>query len=250
MAENPASLLIGIHSVASALSNKPGQLRVIRIAEESHNPRIRNLAKLAGELRVAVVIEPRASLERRSEGQRHQDIMAEFAAENLYAEKDLDRVLDSIDGPPLLLVLDGIQDPHNLGACLRSAEAVGVHAVILPKNRSAGLTPVARRVASGAAELLPILVVTNLARCLRQVKKKGVWLVGTSDQAEQDLYEAGLSGPIALVMGNEEKGLRRLTSELCDYLLRIPVCGSVGSLNVSVATGVCLFEIVRQRGEE
>jgi 23S rRNA (guanosine2251-2'-O)-methyltransferase len=250
MAKSPANLLIGIHSVDSALSNMPGQVQVIRIAEECHNPRVRKLESLAGELGILVVTEPRALLERRSEGQRHQDIIAEFAAENLLTEKDLDRVLEAIDGPALLLVLDGVQDPHNLGACLRTAEAAGVHAVILPKDRSAGLTPVARRAASGAAEVLPILIVTNLARILRQMKEKGVWLLGTSDQAEQSLYEAGLSGPMALVMGNEEKGLRRLTTELCDFLVRIPMQGSVSSLNVSVATGVCLFEMIRQRGEQ
>ncbi len=248
MAKSPANLLIGIHSVESALSNMPDQVRVIRIAEECHNPRVRKLTSLARELGIPVATEPRALLERRSEGQRHQDIIAEFAAENLLTEKDLDRVLEAIDGPALLLVLDGVQDPHNLGACLRTAEAAGVHAVILPRDRSAGLTPVARRAASGAAEVLPILIVTNLARILRQLKEKGVWLLGTSDQAEQSLYEAGLSGPMALVMGNEEKGMRRLTSELCDFLVRIPMHGSVSSLNVSVATGVCLFEMIRQRG--
>ncbi|MEE8339979.1 MAG: 23S rRNA (guanosine(2251)-2'-O)-methyltransferase RlmB [Xanthomonadales bacterium] len=250
MAGSSVNLLIGFHSVASALSNMPAQVQVIRIAEESHNPRVRKLANLAGELGITVVKEPRALLERRSEGQRHQDIIAEFAAENLLTEKDLDRLLDSIDGPPLLLVLDGVQDPHNLGACLRTAEAAGVHAVILPRDRSAGLTPVARRAASGAAEVLPILIVTNLARTLRELKKKGVWLLGTSDQVEQSLYAAGLSGPMALVMGNEEKGMRRLTSELCDFLVRIPMHGSVSSLNVSVATGVCLFEMIRQRGQQ
>jgi 23S rRNA (guanosine2251-2'-O)-methyltransferase len=250
MANSPANLLIGIHSVESALSNMPGQVRIIRIAEECHNPRVRKLASLAGEAGIPVVTEPRALLERRCEGQRHQDIIAEFAAENLLTEKDLDRVLEAIDGPALLLVLDGVQDPHNLGACLRTAEAAGVHAVILPRDRSAGLTPVVRRAASGAAEVLPILIVTNLARILRRMKEKGVWLLGTSDQAEQSLYAAGLSGPMALVMGNEEKGMRRLTSELCDFLVRIPMHGSVSSLNVSVATGVCLFEMIRQRGEQ
>ncbi|MCH8057918.1 MAG: 23S rRNA (guanosine(2251)-2'-O)-methyltransferase RlmB [Proteobacteria bacterium] len=250
MGGNSVCLLIGIHSVASALSNMPGQVRVIRIAQESHNPRVRKLASLAGELGISVVMEPRALLERRSEGQRHQDIIAEFAAENLLTEKDLDRVLDSIDGPPLLLVLDGVQDPHNLGACIRTAEAAGVHAVILPRDRSAGLTPVVRRVASGAAEVLPILIVTNLAAILRRIKEKGVWLLGTSDQAKQSLYEVGMNGPMALVMGNEEKGMRRLTSELCDFLVQIPMHGSVSSLNISVATGVCLFEMIRQRGEE
>ncbi len=250
MAQKPENLLIGIHSVESALSHTPGQLRAVRVAQESHSPRVRNLAARAGELGISVVMEPRALLERRCEGQRHQDIIADFAAENLLSEKDLDRVLDAIDGSPLLLVLDGIQDPHNLGACLRTAEAAGVHAVILPKDRCAGLTPVARRAASGAAEVLPILIVTNLARVLRRMKDKGVWLLGTSDQGKQSLYDAGLSGPMALVMGGEEKGMRRLTSELCDFLVQIPMHGSVSSLNVSVATGVCLFEMIRQRGKE
>ena len=249
MAGKSINLLIGIHSVESALSNMPGQVQVIRIAQESHNPRVLELAKLAGERGISVVKEPRALLERRSEGQRHQDILAEFNAENLLSEQDLDRVLDSIDGPPLLLVLDNVQDPHNLGACLRTAEAAGVHAVILPRDRSAGLSPVARRAASGAAEVLQILIVTNLARTLRVLKEKGIWLLGTSDRAEQSLYDAGLTGSMALVMGGEEKGMRRLTSELCDFLVNIPMLGSVSSLNVSVATGVCLFEMVRQRAK-
>ena len=244
------SLLIGIHSVDSAVSNTPGQVRAIRVAEESHNPRVRELVSRARKLGIPVEVEPRALLERRSDGQRHQDIVADFASENLLSEKDLDGVLEAIDGLPLLLVLDGIQDPHNLGACLRTAEAAGVHAVILPKDRSAGLSPVARRAASGAAEVLPILIVTNLARVLRRLKDKGVWLLGTSDQAEQSLYEADLSGAMALVLGSEEKGMRRLTSELCDFLVRIPMHGSVSSLNVSVATGICLFEMKRQRGVE
>jgi len=242
--------LIGVHSVDSAVSNTPGQVRTVRVAEECHNPRVRELVSRARKLGIPVEVEPRALLERRSDGQRHQDIVAEFAGENLLSEKDLDGVLEAIEGLPLLLVLDGIQDPHNLGACLRTAEAAGVHAVILPKDRSAGLSPVARRAASGAAEVLPILIVTNLARVLRHLKDKGVWLLGTSDQAEQSLYEAGLTGAMALVLGSEEKGMRRLTSELCDFLVRIPMHGSVSSLNVSVATGVCLFEMKRQRGAE
>ena len=248
MAEARGNLLIGIHSVASALTNTPAQVSVIMVAEECHNPRVMQLSQQATELGIQVLTQPRALLERRSEGQRHQDIIAEFSANNIWGEKDLGRLLDAIDGPPLLLVLDGVQDPHNLGACLRTADAAGVHLVILPKDRSAGLTPVTRRSASGAAEVLPLLFATNLARVLRQLKEKGVWLLGTSDQAEQELYEAELLGPMALVMGSEGKGMRRLTSELCDFQVRIPMQGSVSSLNVSVATAVCLFEMVRQRG--
>lgn len=249
MAEARGNLLIGIHSVASALTNSPTQVKALMVAEECHNPRVRELLQQAGDLGIRILTQPRALLERRSEGQRHQDIIAEFQADNIWGEKDLARLLDAIDAPPLILVLDGVQDPHNLGACLRTADAAGVDLVIMPKDRSAGLTPVTRRAASGAAEVLPLLFVTNLARVLRQLKKKGVWLLGTSDQAEQELYEAELVGPMALVMGSEGKGMRRLTSELCDFQVRIPMQGSVSSLNVSVATAVCLFEMVRQRGE-
>jgi 23S rRNA (guanosine2251-2'-O)-methyltransferase len=245
--DSTANLLIGIHSVASALANTPGQVKAIVVAEECHNPRVKKLRQQAVELGIEVVTQPRALLERRSDGHRHQDIIAEFSADNTWGERDLGHLLDAIEGPPLVLVLDGVQDPHNLGACLRTAEAAGVHLVILPRNRSAGLTPVARRSASGAAEVLPLLFATNLARVLRQLKEKGVWLLGTSDHARQSLYDAELSGPMALVMGSEGKGMRRLTSELCDFLVRIPMHGSVSSLNVSVATGVCLFEMTRQR---
>ena len=156
-------------------------------------------------------------------------------------------LLGKLADPALVLVLDGVQDPHNLGACLRTADAAGVGLVILPKDGSAGLTPVARRSAAGAAEVMPILFATNLARVLRRLKDSGVWLAGTADGAEKDIYQADLDGPLALVMGSEGKGMRRLTAELCDFLVNIPMQGSVNSLNVSVATGVYLFEIKRQR---
>ncbi len=243
----PFSLLIGIHSVDSALTRAPQQLRLVTIAEECRNPRVQEIAGRAREAGIRVITESRAVLDRRSEDQRHQDIIAEFEANNIGAEKDLDRVLDEVESTPLVLVLDGVQDPHNLGACLRTAEAAGVHLVILPKDGSAGLTPVARRAASGAAEVLPILIVTNLARVIRHLKDRGIWLAGTTDSAGTVLYETDLSGPLGLVMGSEGKGMRRLTSELCDYHVRIPMQGTVSSLNVSVATAVCLYEIVRQR---
>jgi 23S rRNA (guanosine2251-2'-O)-methyltransferase len=245
---NPVpSLLIGIHSVGSALSKAPRQVRCVTVAQECRNPRVRELAERAGREGITVKTESRAVLDRRSEDQRHQDVIAEFEALNIGGEKDLDGVLESIEGTPLVLVLDGVQDPQNLGACLRTAEAAGVDLVILPRDRSAGLTPVARRSASGAAEVLAILFVTNLARVLRRLKECGIWLAGATDSAEQDLYDVDLSGPVGLVMGSEGKGMRRLTTESCDYHVRIPMQGSVGSLNVSVATAVCLYEIVRQR---
>ena len=240
-------LLIGIHPVESALDQSAGQVHLLVVAAESKNPRTRKLEKRARALGIRIESRPRATLDRDSDGQRHQDVMAEFEVNNLYDEQDLESVLEKMNAPKLVLVLDGVQDPHNLGACLRTADAAGVGLVILPKDGSAGLTPVARRSAAGAAEVMPLLLATNLARVLRKLKEQGVWLAGTADDAAQDIYQADLTGPLALVMGSEGKGMRRLTSELCDFLVRIPMQGSVSSLNVSVATAVCLFESNRQR---
>ena len=248
MSQKPlTSLLIGVHSIDSALSKAPQQLKLITVAQECRNPRVRELVERAGKEGIRVATESRAVLDRRSEDQRHQDIIAEFEAANIGTEKDLDRILESIDGTPLVLVLDGVQDPHNLGACLRTAEAAGVHLIVICKDRSAGITPVVRRAASGAAETLAIIQATNLARVLRTLKKHGIWLAGTSDEVSDSLYTTDLTGPLALVMGSEGSGMRRLTGELCDYLINIPMAGQVESLNVSVATGVCLYEINRQR---
>jgi 23S rRNA (guanosine2251-2'-O)-methyltransferase len=242
-----SSLLIGLHSVDAALNRSPESVRHVVIADEARNPRVRHLAARARDAGVTVESQPREVLDRRSDGQKHQDVIADFIAQNILAEKDLDRVLDSLPAPALILVLDGVQDPHNLGACLRTADAAGAGLVILPKDGSAGLTPVVRRAASGAAEVLPVLFATNLARVLRRLKEQGIWLAGTTDAATQDLYDMDLGGPLALVMGGEGKGMRRLTAELCDYRIRIPMQGTVNSLNVSVATAVCLYEINRQR---
>lgn len=163
------------------------------------------------------------------------------------SENDLFEIIKNLKEPPFVLILDNIQDPHNLGACLRSADAAGVHAVVVPKDRSVSLTDTVRQIASGAAENIPFVQVTNLVRTMKNLKDAGVWLVGTADNAKQCLYEIDLTGPLALVMGSEGKGLRRLTMENCDFLAYIPMRGSVECLNVSVATGVCLFEAVRQR---
>ena len=179
---------------------------------------------------------------------RHQGVVARCRAVTVWQEDDLDQLLDGLSVPPLLLVLDGVQDPHNLGACLRSADAAGVHAVIAPRDRAVGLTPVVRKVASGAAETVPFIQVTNLARTLRTLKDKGLWTVGADAEGDGDVFSADLRGPTVLVMGAEGQGMRRLTREHCDLLVRIPMQGTVESLNVSVATGICLFEAVRQRG--
>jgi 23S rRNA (guanosine2251-2'-O)-methyltransferase len=188
-----------------------------------------------------------ALLDKLAEGGRHQGVVAEVLPRASDPETQLEEALESAAGAPLLLVLDGVQDPHNLGACLRSADAAGVAAVIVPRDRAAGMTPVVRKVAAGAAETVPLVAVVNLARTLRQLKERGIWLVGTDDTADKGLYEADLKGPLALVMGSEGEGLRRLTRECCDLLVSIPMAGAVESLNVSVATGVALFEAVRQR---
>ncbi|NIM71346.1 MAG: 23S rRNA (guanosine(2251)-2'-O)-methyltransferase RlmB [Xanthomonadales bacterium] len=240
------SILAGIQPVAAALKANAGAIRRIRVAEESGNQRVRDLALMAGDAGIEVVVERRDRLDQLAGIERHQDIIAEVRDEVL-GEADLEPLLEAVQGDPLLLVLDGLQDPHNLGACLRTAEAAGAHAVIITRDRSAGLTTAARKTSAGASELLPVLQVTNLARVLRTLKQRGIWLVGTSEDAERELYEQDLSGPLALVLGSEGRGMRRLTSESCDFLVRIPMAGAIESLNVSVAAGVCLYEALRQR---
>ncbi|UCC45453.1 MAG: 23S rRNA (guanosine(2251)-2'-O)-methyltransferase RlmB [Candidatus Zixiibacteriota bacterium] len=175
---------------------------------------------------------------------RHSDLKA---AVRPLTEDDLFSLLDGLARPPFLLILDNVQDPHNLGACLRSADGAGVDAVIVPKDRAAPITETVRLIACGAAESVPFVQVTNLARMMKQLQTAGVWLVGTADDAEKSLYDADLGGPLGLVLGSEGTGLRRLTRENCDLLVKIPMAGKVESLNVSVAAGICLYEVVRQR---
>ena len=239
----------GVHPVRVLLSRGAGRVRRVLLAggrdAAARLAEIRTLAARAG-VQVATVDD--ATLDRLAEGGRHQGVVAEVAPRSGDPETQLEEALESAQGPPLLLVLDGVQDPHNLGACLRSADAAGVTAVIVPRDRAAGVTPVVRKVAAGAAETVPLVSVVNLARTLRGLKERGIWLLGTDDVAEKSLYEADLKGPLALVMGSEGEGMRRLTRECCDQLVSIPMAGAVESLNVSVATGVVLFEAVRQRG--
>jgi 23S rRNA (guanosine2251-2'-O)-methyltransferase len=169
------------------------------------------------------------------------------ASVTVKSEEDLFAILEKLDGDPFLLVLDGIQDPHNLGACLRTADAAGVHAVIAPKDRAISITDAVRSVARGADETVPFVQVTNLARTVKELQKEGIWFVATDDEASQTLYDVELTGPLAMVIGSEGKGVRRLTAEYCDFLVRIPMAGKVECLNASVAAGVCLYEAVRQR---
>ena len=240
-------LLIGIHAVASALKAAAADVTWLRTAEGSKNKRVLEIESRAHGSNIKVIRTSLSELDRISSQQRHQGVIAGFKGSNVATESRLEAILDGIEGQPLILVIDEVQDPHNLGACLRTAEAAGVDMVVICKDRSTGITPVVRRAASGAAETLTIIQATNLARVLRTLKKHGIWLAGTSDEAADSLHVTDLTGPLALVMGSEGTGLRHLTSELCDYLVSIPMAGQVESLNVSVATGVCLYEINRQR---
>lgn len=240
-------IIAGVQPVIAALRSSPQTIVCLHIARETQNRRVRDIEMLAADLGIRLSVDSRDALEQLAGMDRHQDVVAEMAAARVLGDADLERLLDAVDGPPFLLVLDGVQDPHNLGACIRTAEGAGVDAVIVPRDRAVGLTPVVRKTAAGAAERVPVVQVANLARTLRALKERGIWLCGTSDAGDQSLYRQDLTGALALVMGNEGQGMRRLTAELCDFLVSIPMAGEVESLNVSVATGVALFEAVRQR---
>ncbi|WP_434608030.1 23S rRNA (guanosine(2251)-2'-O)-methyltransferase RlmB [Pseudomonas sp. R1-7] len=239
--------IYGVHAVEALLRHHPKRVKQIWLAEGRSDPRVQTLVELAGENRVALGQAERREMDAWVEGV-HQGVVAEVSPSQVWGEAMLDELLDRTEGAPLLLVLDGVTDPHNLGACLRSADAAGALAVIVPKDKSATLTPVVRKVACGAAEVIPLVAVTNLARTLEKLQQRGLWVVGTAGEAEVSIYDQDLTGPTILIMGAEGKGMRRLTREHCDYLVKLPMAGSVSSLNVSVATGVCLFEALRQRG--
>ncbi len=242
------TLITGIHAVESALKNDADNIAQVWIAENKRNQRVKELINHAQKRGLIAHRADMASLDKLAKTHQHQGVVAEYNAPKRFTEEDLLDLLEQpLDTPPLLLVLDGVTDPHNLGACLRTAEGAGVHAVIAPKDNAVGLTPAARKVASGAAETVPFIQVTNLVRTIEKLKKLGIWFIGTSDKAQGDLYSYDFKSPSAIVMGAEGKGLRRLTEEHCDTLVSIPMAGQVSSLNVSVATGVCLYEVVRQR---
>jgi len=241
-------LIAGMHSVRTALKHGAEGVAEVWVEARRRDKKIREIVALAKAAGVTLHQVGRAELDARVPGVNHQGAMAQVAVPAARGERDLEQLLSDSDTPPLLLILDGVQDPHNLGACLRSADAAGALAVIAPKDRSVGLTPTACKVASGAAESVPFIQVTNLARTLRWLQSEArIWVVGTAGEAETSLYQADLKGPLALVMGAEEKGMRRLTREACDLLVKLPMAGTVESLNVSVATGICLFEATRQR---
>ena len=237
--------LFGFHAVTARLRARPESVRMIYVDSARHDQRLRELVARAEAARVTVHAVDAARLLAFAGSDRHQGVVAVVDAAMPY--RTLDEVLDDATEPALLLVLDGVTDPHNLGACLRSAAAFGAHAVIVPKDRAVGINATVSKAASGAAETIPLLSVTNLARTLRDLKQRGVWLLAADSGGNESLFDADLSGPIAWVLGAEGSGLRRLTRESCDRVVSIPLAGEVQSLNVSVAAGICLFATRRER---
>ena len=239
-------IVFGIHAVTNLLKRSPERVREVYLQQGRDDEKLQTLFSLAKKNSIHVQVVKKHFLDEKAQG-NHQGVAARAKPVQAKGENELLAQLDALEGPPLLLVLDTITDPHNLGACLRTADAAGVHAVIAPKDKAVGITATVSKVACGAAESVPFYQVTNLARTLKELQDRGIWLFGTAGEASESVYKTDLKGPIAIVMGAEGKGLRRLTREACDHLIHIPMAGDVSSLNVSVATGVCLFEAVRQR---
>ncbi len=238
-------VLFGFHAVTVRLKTAPESVLEIHLDSQRRDARMRQFAERARGAGAKIVDSSDGQLTQLAGSMRHQGVVARVNA--LAPRHSLDDVLDAVSGPPLLLVLDGVTDPHNLGACLRVADGAGAHAVVAPKDHAVGLNATVAKVASGAAETVPYLMVTNLARSLNELKERDIRIIGASDDAARTLYDADLSGPVALVLGAEGSGLRQLTRKTCDELVRIPMAGAVESLNVSVAAGVCLYEALRQR---
>lgn len=244
-----AQFIYGLHTVEARLRLQPKTVKRVLVQAGRSDMRVAMIQDLASRAGIAIESIPGSKLDKLVP-EHHQGVAAEIGTAEVsreWTEKTLGQRLKELKHPPFILILDGITDPHNLGACLRSADAAGVDVVIAPKDKAAGLTPAARKVASGAAEAVPFVQVTNLARILEGLKKRGIWLYGTAGEAKSTIYEKDLTGPLAIVMGAEGTGLRRLTRDTCDHLVKLPMAGTVSSLNVSVATGIVLFEAVRQR---
>ncbi|MBV9576484.1 MAG: 23S rRNA (guanosine(2251)-2'-O)-methyltransferase RlmB [Gammaproteobacteria bacterium] len=239
--------LFGLHTVEALLKKQSERIIKLCLQAERKDKKIEALVLLAKQQHIPVEWISKQALDRMTQEANHQGVVAFCSNAVSYSEADLKLLLQNLSGTPFLLILDGVQDPHNLGACFRVADAAGVHAIIAPKDKSASVTAVVSKVASGAAETVPFVQVTNLARTLEELKALGIWIYGAAGEADQALYQTDLSGPIAIVMGAEGTGLRRLVREHCDGLIKIPMQGTVSSLNVSVATGIFLFEVVRQR---
>jgi 23S rRNA (guanosine2251-2'-O)-methyltransferase len=238
-------ILFGFHAVTVRLKTAPRSVIEIHVDSDRRDQRMRQFVERVQEAGVRVVDSDDERLRGMCGTHRHQGVVARV--EPLARSHSLDDTLDAVEGAPLLLVLDGITDPHNLGACLRVADGAGAHAVIAPKDHAVGVNATVAKVASGAAETVPYFMVTNLARTIGELKERGIRVIGTSDDAPKSLYELDLTGPLALVLGAEGRGMRQLTARSCDELVRLPMKGAVESLNVSVASGICLYEALRQR---
>ncbi|UFN69370.1 23S rRNA (guanosine(2251)-2'-O)-methyltransferase RlmB [Vibrio alginolyticus] len=238
--------IYGIHAVKAVLERKPERFIEAYVLKGRQDDRLMPILNDLQVCGVSIQQMTRKTLDDKARGANHQGIIARVKPAKQLNENDIDDILAQHESP-LLLVLDGVTDPHNLGACLRNADAAGAAAIIVPKDRSAPMNATVSKVACGAAEVVPLIRVTNLARTMRTLQEKGIWFVGTAGEATHDIYQAKLTGPLAIVMGAEGDGMRRLTRETCDDLIKIPMAGSVSSLNVSVASGICLFEAFRQR---
>jgi 23S rRNA (guanosine2251-2'-O)-methyltransferase len=238
-------ILFGFHAVRTRLRSAPASVEAVYVDATRRDKRMQDLLRVAQEFKLTPMPVEGARLDKMCGHTRHQGVVAQVGAVEL--AKSLDDLLDDLQTDPFLLLLDGVTDPHNLGACLRVADGAGVHAIVAPRDRACGLNATVSKVASGAADTVPYFMVTNLARTMLELKERNIWLVGAADDAPQTLYEAKLTGSLGLVLGAEGEGMRRLTRERCDALINIPMAGAVESLNVSVASGVCLFEAVRQR---
>ena len=249
MAKND-EIVFGIHAINALIEKSPERFIELWLLKGREDDRLMPIINLAKKYGISLQVAQRKVLDDKCEGEQHQGVVARIQAGKGYNENDLDDMIayaNKNDQVPFFLILDGVTDPHNLGACLRNADAAGVQAIIVPKDNAARLTGTVRKVAVGAAESVPLVQVTNLSRTMKSLQKQGVWIIGTAGETDTCLYDVKLAGPMALVMGSEGKGMRRLTRETCDQLVKLPMAGSVSSLNVSVATGICLFEIVRQR---
>ncbi|ELV8721236.1 23S rRNA (guanosine(2251)-2'-O)-methyltransferase RlmB [Vibrio harveyi] len=238
--------IYGIHAVKAVLEREPERFIEAFVLKGRQDDRLMPILNDLQVCGVSIQQMTRKTLDDKARGANHQGIIARVKPAKQLNENDIDGILAQHESP-LLLVLDGVTDPHNLGACLRNADAAGVAAIIVPKDRSAPMNATVSKVACGAAEVVPLIRVTNLARTMRTLQEQGIWFVGTAGEATHDIYQVKLTGPLAIVMGAEGDGMRRLTRETCDDLIKIPMAGSVSSLNVSVASGICLFEAVRQR---
>jgi 23S rRNA (guanosine2251-2'-O)-methyltransferase len=239
--------IYGLHSAQAALDYSAENILQVWVDSHRQDKRLSEIIKQLGDLGLNTEKTDRKKLDRLAGGTNHQGIVIEIEMPAAKSEDELKTDLLNIPTPPLFLVLDNVQDPHNLGACLRTADATGVNGVIITKDNATGITPTVCKVASGAAETVPVYQITNLARTLRWLKDQGLWILGAAGDGDQTIYQADLKVPMALVIGAEGKGLRRLTREECDILVKLPMLGKIESLNLSVATGVFLYEVVRQR---